>query len=111
MMVKSLCEISSLNIGAIADGDREISGVYCCDLLSIVMGKAPCDCAWVTVMANINAVAVASLAEIGVVIFADGVKPEETVISKAKENGINVLLSDKNVFDTALAVYEAIKND
>ena len=111
MTLKALCEVCSLDAGVLADRDREISGVYCCDLLSIVMGKAPSDCAWVTVMANINAVAVASLAEIGVIVFADGVKPEEAVILKAKENGINILLSDKNVFDTALSVYEAIKND
>jgi hypothetical protein len=91
--------------------ERNINGVYCCDLLSVVMGKAPADCAWVTVMANINAVAVASLAEIGVIVFADGVKPEAMVIEKAKENNINILLSNDNIFDTALKIYEALEND
>ena len=38
--------------------DREIGKVFCCDLLSIAMGKAPADCAWVTVMGNINTLAV-----------------------------------------------------
>ena len=35
---------------------REIKSVFCCDLLSFVMGRAPQDSAWVTVMGNVNAV-------------------------------------------------------
>ncbi len=38
---------------------REISTVFCCDLLSIAMGRAPAGCAWVTVMGNMNTLAVA----------------------------------------------------
>ena len=45
--------------------DREVTKVFCCDLLSIAMGKAPADGAWVTVMGNVNTIAVATLAEIG----------------------------------------------
>lgn len=109
MKLKDLALLNGLDAASLCDENKEISNVYCCDLLSVVMGKAPANSAWVTVMANINAVAVASLAEIGVIIFADGVKPENDVILKAKENNINILMSEKNVFDTALLVYEAIK--
>ena len=45
------------------DLDRDISRVFCCDLLSIAMGKAPTDGAWVTVMANMNTLAVAALTD------------------------------------------------
>lgn len=110
MKLKNLCEkisLTPLNI----DDDRNIDSVYCCDLLSVVMGKAPSDSVWVTVMANINAVAVASLAEIGAIVFADGVKPDQTVLEKARENNINLLLSNDNIFDTALKIHEALKND
>ena len=41
--------------------DREIKKPFCCDLLSIAMGKATEGCAWVTVMGNMNTLAVASL--------------------------------------------------
>ena len=109
MTVKELAEKCSLNILSLGNEDCEITGVYCCDLLSVVMGKATFGCAWVTVMANVNAVAVASLAEIGLVIFADGTKPENIVLEKAKQNGINIACSDKNIFDTALELYEALK--
>ncbi|MFQ8600357.1 MAG: hypothetical protein ACLSAP_07075 [Oscillospiraceae bacterium] len=30
--------------------DREVKGVYCCDLLSMVMGRAKADYAWITVI-------------------------------------------------------------
>ena len=36
---------------------------FCCDLLSVAMGKAPAGCAWVTVMGNMNTLAVATLAD------------------------------------------------
>ena len=44
--------------------DRPIQSVYSCDLLSFVMGRAPADSAWATVMGNVNAMAVAVLAVI-----------------------------------------------
>ena len=36
------------------DEDREIRKIYCCDLLSLAMARAPADCAWVTVMGTKN---------------------------------------------------------
>ena len=50
---------NQLNLTIITEGngaEREIHGIYCCDLLSIVMGRAKADDAWITVMGNINAV-------------------------------------------------------
>ena len=49
----------------------KISKLFCCDLLSIAMGKLPENSAWVTVMANINTLAVAMLAEAACIIFAE----------------------------------------
>lgn len=37
-----------VNIGE--DTGRKIEKPFCCDLLSVAMGKAPSGCAWVTVM-------------------------------------------------------------
>ena len=52
--------------------EKEITGVYCCDLLSIAMTKVPARAAWVTVMSNLNTLAVASLTEAACVILAEG---------------------------------------
>lgn len=55
----------AVKIGAepvvLADGSREIHGGYTGDLLSWVMGRGKQDQAWVTIMTNINVVAVATL--------------------------------------------------
>lgn len=108
MTVKELmtaCGLNALNLG---DENKEITGVYCCDLLSIVMGRAPQGAAWVTIMGNMNSVAVASLAEIGMIVLADGVKPDDNAISKAVENGINLLASSEPIFETALKIHKAL---
>ena len=44
---------------------------FCCDLLSFVMGRAPADCAWITVMGNVNAIAVAVLADTACIVLAE----------------------------------------
>ena len=55
------------------DGDRLISGVYIGDLLSWVMGRANSGDAWLTIMSNMNIIAVASLADVACIILAEGV--------------------------------------
>lgn len=91
------------------DTQREITGPYCCDLLSIAMGRAPEGCAWVTVMGNINTLAVASLADAACVILAEGVTLDEVALAKAKEQGITVLRTELPVFETALQVHQLMK--
>jgi hypothetical protein len=95
-----------LNEGA--DTEREISVPYCCDLLSIAMGKMPAKAAWVTVMGNINTLAVATLADAACIILAEGSSLDEPAIIKAKEQGVTVLLTDKPIFDAALMVYQKL---
>ena len=84
--------------------DSDITGVFCCDLLSIAMGKAPSGSAWVTVMANVNTLAVASLTDVACIILAEGVTFDNTLIEKAKEEGIAVLKTDLPIFDAALLI-------
>lgn len=108
MNIKEISEKCSLKTAVLSAPENEITTVYSCDLLSIVMGKAPAGCAWVTVMGNMNSVAVASLAEIGAIVLADGVKPDENALKKAEENGINIFLSEEPVFDTALKIHKVL---
>ena len=90
------------------DPDRELTVPYCCDLLSIAMGNAPAGCAWCTVMGNMNTLAVASLTEAGCVILCGSVSAEETMILKAKTEGIPLFRTEQPIFETALWVYEKI---
>ena len=109
MTVEKISDICKLNAVSEEHKELPVKGVYCCDLLSMVMGRAPAGCAWVTVMGNVNTVAVASLAEISMVVFADGVKPDDTTVLRARQNGINIYLSDKDVFTTALEIHKALE--
>ena len=72
MTVKELAAACGFDV-ACGEGDREVTGgIYCCDLLSIVMGRAPADCAWVTVMGNLNSIAVSVLADTACIVLAEG---------------------------------------
>jgi hypothetical protein len=109
MKVKALIEMGIFKV--LNEGDnqeREILAPYCCDLLSIAMGRMPAGSAWVTVMANMNTLAVASLAEASCVILAEGSRLDEAAAGKAKEQGITVLETELPVFDAALTIYRAL---
>lgn len=90
------------------NGQREISVPYCCDLLSIAMGKMPANAAWVTVMANINTLAVASLADAACIILAEGSRLDEVALNKAREQKITVLTTELPIFDAALDIYKQL---
>lgn len=92
-----------VNLGDEPEGD--ITKPFCCDLLSIAMGKAPAGCAWVTVMGNMNTLAVATLTEAACVILAEGAALDEVAAKKAVEQGITVLATELPIFEAALAVH------
>lgn len=109
MTVREMAEAVNLEILTETEGlDREIGPVYCCDLLSFVMGRAPADCAWVTVMGNVNAMAVALLADMACVVLAEKAAFDAEAREKALQNDIAVLQSGRPVFDTALSIHEAL---
>ncbi len=88
--------------------DREITGCYIGDLLSWVMGKAQQGDAWITIMSNINIVAVASLTDAACIILCEGVLAEESVIDKANSEDIIILKSDKTAYEIACSLRDLI---
>ena len=90
------------------DGEREITGVYIGDLLSWVMGRAKADCAWITIMSNINIVAVASLADTACIILAESVELPEDVVSTATQKNVNILSSELGAYEIACKLNELI---
>lgn len=107
MKLKTILELPECRVLSEGRPDREISRIFCCDLLSIAMGRAPADGVWVTVMGNKNTLAVASLTDTACIILAEGVELDEASVEKAREEGIAVAATDLPVFDMALAVYKA----
>ncbi len=86
---------------ALPEGEREITCGYCGDLLSWVMGRAEADCAWITIMSNVNIIAVATLCDPACIILAEGVTVEDDVIARANSQGINLLSSEQTAFELA----------
>lgn len=80
------------------DPEREVLGGYAGDLLSWVMGRADAGDAWVTIMSNLNIIAVASLADPACIILAEGVAPDEGVLERAEQQGVNLLSAKKDTF-------------
>jgi len=101
-----LKEFTLLNKGK--DLEREITVPYCCDLLSVAMGKMPSGSAWVTVMGNVNTLAVASLADAACVILAEGINLDEQALEKAKEQEITVLRTTLPIFEAALLIHQKV---
>lgn len=108
MTVKELSEKCGFKPAALPDGGREIDGCYIGDLLSWVMGRAEADCVWITIMSNLNIIAVASLADVSCIILSEGVTVEDSIIKLAEEKGVNILLSEEKTYETAVAVHEMI---
>ncbi len=93
------------------DTERSITRPYCCDLLSIAMGRAPAGSAWVTVMGNMNTLAVASLADVACVIMAEGMKLDDEAVKKARIQDITVLETELPEFDAALKIFQELTNE
>ena len=109
MTVKELIDSDMFElINEGADLEREISKLFCCDMLSIAMSKASAGCAWVTVMGNINNLAVAALSDSACVILAEGVRLDEPATAKAQMQGITVLRTEMPIFEAALSVHEKL---
>lgn len=88
--------------------EREIGGVYIGDLLSWVMGRAAADEAWITIMTNINTVAVAALVDVSCVIFAEEAMPDAQTVDTAAQKGINLLVSAESAYALACCLHERL---
>lgn len=107
MKIKDIYELPDCRFLVKGDPEREISRVFCCDLLSIAMSKAPSGGVWVTVMGNKNTLAVASLTDTACIVLAEGVSLDDSTLAKAEEEGIAVAATELPVFDMALQIYKA----
>ncbi len=101
MTVNELKDKLELTAITLPEGDREVTGCYIGDLLSWVMGAAKSGDAWITIMSNINIVAVAALVDTALIILAEGVTVDDEVKAAAEARGINILTSPKSAYALA----------
>lgn len=99
MTVNQLIKILNAEPINIADGNRQVVCGYAGDFLSFVIGKAPSDCVWFTVMNNVNVCAVATLADVSAVVLCEGVTPDDSLMKKAREQGVNLIVTKYDIFN------------
>lgn len=109
MTVERFAKELGLEVVCMPSPEKEISGAYIGDLLSWVMGKAEPSNVWITIMSNINTVAVASLADLPCILLAEGVRAETEIIETATAKGINILATEGTAFETAIRIKDAVR--
>lgn len=87
--------------------NKEIKGVYCCDLLSFVMSKGSKNDLWITVQTHMNIVAIASLLEFACILVPENINIEEETLIKANEEDICILSTSLNAYEIFKKLYEA----
>lgn len=93
MNVEQIAKILNMNIVS-GDKSKNVTGIYACDLLSWVISHAKEGDLWITVISNVNIIAVASLTDVACVVISDGAAVEPDIIKKADEKGITILTSE-----------------
>ncbi|MBP3913158.1 MAG: hypothetical protein J6D14_01975 [Lachnospiraceae bacterium] len=112
MTIRDLIEkgiFETVNAGD--EPEKEITSVFCCDLLSIAMSRGVEGAAWVTVMGNINTLAVMTLTDMSCIVLAEGTRMDETGLQKAQSEGFTVLRTEKSIFDASLEIYRLIHGE
>lgn len=109
MTVSELQTKLALTPLCLPEPDREVTGGYTGDLLSWVMGSAQAGQAWVTIMSNVNVVAVATLCDVSCVILAQGVTLDGAAVGTAQSKGVNVLYSDVPAFELCAMIGDLLK--
>ncbi|MBR4768187.1 MAG: hypothetical protein IK088_04330 [Lachnospiraceae bacterium] len=108
MNVKGLLENGFREV-ALPDPEREIEGVYVGDLLSWVMGRCSADSAWITIMTNINILAVATLADPAVIVLSEGVSVTPEIAETALKKNINIVSTDLASYEAAVKLHELLQ--
>ena len=104
MTLTQLIEAMDLRVLVAGDLSRPVTGGTCGDLLSWVMGRAEPDSAWITVMGNVNAVAVAVLADVACILLAEDAPLDAPAREKAEAQGVTILQSGDTIYRLAVAL-------
>ena len=78
---------------------ESFSGVYAGDFLSRAMSRVAQGELWITIMNNVNVIAVASLTDAAAVVLAEGVGMAPEVLEAARQKDVAVFSSDRTVFE------------
>lgn len=103
MTIQDIVAQEHISVSHMAN-DKPVGRVFCCDLLSVAMARAPEGSAWVTVMTNANVVAVASLTDVACVVLAEGYDYDPAAVAAAEKGQITLLRSKLPIYETAMRI-------
>lgn len=106
MTVEAFAKQIGCKIICMPSPEKEIHGAYIGDLLSWVMGKAQSENVWITIMSNINTVAVATLTDASCILLAEDVAPDDNALLAAKDKGVNILSTSMSAYEAAIKIHE-----
>lgn len=108
MKVNKLIEALGLTVLTEGDLERECDGCYSGDLLSWVMSRAKENNIWLTVMGNVNAVAVAVLTDCACIVLTENSALDDVAREKALQQEVTILRSDKNAYELSVLISKLI---
>ncbi len=102
MTVRDLAQRLGAEILVEGELDRPVTAGYAGDLLSWVMARLPEGAAWLTVMGNLNAVAVCSLKDGACIVLTENASLDANAQARAGLEGIPVLRVEQGSYETAV---------
>lgn len=108
MLVSELKDKLKLEAANIGKTDREITGCYIGDMLSVVMSRAEEGDIWLTVQTNVNIDAVAVLTGAACIVAVEGMEPDKDTVEKAKLQDVTILKSPDTAYALACKIRDLI---
>ncbi len=108
MTVREFAEKNNLTYLTKGDLDREITGCYIGDLLSLAMSKTEEGQLWITIQGNVNIAAVAALTDLACIMVVDARPIDSDTKQKAEEQGITILSSGISAYEAACLLHDQL---
>jgi predicted transcriptional regulator len=108
MKLKDIIEKLNLEVLNLANDESEVVDAYASDLLSDVMGRAKSGQIWITMQTHRNVSAICSLKDLPAVIITGGGKPDDDMLSHAKEEDVCVLSTKDSCFNISGKLYRIL---
>lgn len=109
MNVRELAEALEMEPILLEEGDREVTGIYVCDLLSRVMSECEAGNAWITIQTHLNVVAVAELNDAACIIVPEDIAVNATTVEKAMEKKVNILKSPMTAYELCWKMHQLME--
>ena len=108
MTVKDLIDDLELDVLTAGDLTRLVTGGYCGDLLSWVMGRAKAGDAWFSVMGNVNAVAVCVLADVACLVLCENAALDDAAKTRAETEDVTILRSSRSAYELVVTLSQKL---